>query len=71
MRAADSATSCISRPAVRGMMPGSSGEPCMVCVLPAPVTPYAKTVVWRPSSVGGSAGATSRSNSASCGTSWS
>lgn len=28
----------------RGMMPGSVLEPCIVCVLPEEVTPYANTV---------------------------
>jgi len=32
-----------------GMMPGSSGEPCMVCVLPDAVWPYAKMVPLTPS----------------------
>lgn len=32
------------------MIPGSVGVPTMVCVFPEPVAPYAKTVVFSPSS---------------------
>lgn len=37
----------------RGSTPGSSSVPLMVCVLPEPVLPYAKTVVVKPGGGGG------------------
>ena len=38
---------------LRIMRPGSSGTPTIVCVLPLPVAPYAKTVAFRPRSTPG------------------
>jgi hypothetical protein len=39
-----------SRPRIIGMMPSTPGLPSIVCVLPEPVWPYAKTVALTPSS---------------------